>query len=323
MVASLSYLFVVAGFFAAVLLLEGVYIIWDSHRGPEAQRIGRRLRAVSNDRPVEVSIVKRRPLSGAARLDRMFAHIPGVRGLDRLLEQSGLALKVGGFVGATVLAVSVGGGMATLLHLPVIIVFFVAFALGLLPAVYVMRAQHRRLTTLDDQLPDVLDLMARVMRAGHAFPSALQIAGEELPDPIGAEFRTTFEEVNFGISQQAALSNLADRVASTDLRYFVIAALIQRETGGNLAELLNGIAMIVRSRQKFQRSVRVLTAEGRLSAWILVILPFAFAGVLFLINPEFISVLWAEPAGLSMVYGALGLMVLGMVWMSRIVRVRV
>jgi tight adherence protein B len=161
------------------------------------------------------------------------------------------------------------------------------------------------------------------MRAGHAFPSALQMVAEEMPQPTADEFRIAFEEINFGVPQQQALTSLAQRVPVTDLRYFVVAVLIQRETGGNLAELLNGIGGLVRSRLKFQRSIRTLTAEGRLSAWILVALPFALGAVISLVNPSFIRVLWTDPVGLKLVYGALAQMAVGIFWMSRLIKVRV
>ena len=173
------------------------------------------------------------------------------------------------------------------------------------------------------QLPDALDLMARAMLAGHAFPSGVQMVGNEMPEPVAGEFRIVFDEINFGISVQDALTNLATRVPSTDLRYFVISVLIQRETGGNLAELLSNISALIRARLKLLGAVRVLSAEGRLSALILTVLPFALAGVINFINPKFLSVLWTDPAGLKVSGGALFIMLLGIFWMWRIIKIRV
>jgi len=165
--------------------------------------------------------------------------------------------------------------------------------------------------------------MGRAMLAGHAFPSALKMVGDEMPEPVAGEFRIVFDEVNYGISVQDALTNLATRVPSTDLRYFVISVLIQRETGGNLAELLANISALIRARLKLLGAVRVLSAEGRLSAWILTILPFVLAAVINFVNPNFLSLLWTDPVGKKMVGFMLAIMVLGIFWMWRVIKIRV
>jgi tight adherence protein B len=172
-------------------------------------------------------------------------------------------------------------------------------------------------------LPDALDLMGRAMKAGHAFPSALQMVGEQMAEPIALEFGIVFDEINYGISTQGALNNLTARVPSTDLSYFVIAVLIQRETGGNLAELLGNISELIRARLRLLGTIRVLSAEGKLSAWILTLLPFALGLMLQIVNPEFIGKLWTDPVGIKMVGGALFMMVVGIYAMSRIIKIRV
>ena len=149
------------------------------------------------------------------------------------------------------------------------------------------------------------------------------MVGDEMSAPIGSEFRILFDEINYGINLQDAMLNLVSRMPSTDLRYFVVAVLIQRETGGNLAELLDNISTIVRSRLKLQGHIRTLSAEGRLSAWILSLLPFGTGLLINFINPRFMSVLWTDSAGLRLVWGALFLMAFGIWWMSRIIRIRV
>jgi len=176
---------------------------------------------------------------------------------------------------------------------------------------------------MEQQLPDALDLISRALKAGHALPSGLQMTGEEMADPIGGEFRIVHDEINYGVAVPTALMNLATRVPSTDMRYFVIAVLIQRETGGNLTELLRNISTLIRERLKLLGKVRVLSAEGRMSAWILGALPFVVGGVINVINPKFMSVLWTDPMGLKMIYGALVMMTLGALWMRKIIRIRV
>ncbi len=186
--------------------------------------------------------------------------------------------------------------------------------------------QHRRalrMTLISQALPDALDLMARSMQAGHAFTSALQVAAKDCPPPLSHELRAVFEEINFGISTAQALQALATRVASDDVRYFVVAVIIQSETGGNLAEILKNTAHLIANAKKSQASCGCSRAEGRISALILSLLPFALAAVMSLLNPGFISRLWTDPMGLQLVYVALTLMAIGILWMWRLIQIRV
>lgn len=321
----LYYAFVILGFLAVVLFFEGAYLAWNAYKGPEAKRIERRLHALSagGSDTAELTIVKKRLLSETPAMERVLLEIPRVHSVDRLLLQSGLKLNVAGFLGLTLLAAGVGLFVAILLNLPVILMIAAAAIAGVLPLMYVLNTKQKRLEMIEQQLPDSLDLMGRALRAGHALPGALKMVADEMAEPIAGEFRTTFDEMNYGVSLQDALTNLAARVPVTDLRYFVISVLIQRETGGNLAELLDKISALIRARFKLLGTVRVLSAEGRLSAWILTLLPFALAGVIRVLNPKFISVLWTDPTGQKMVAGALIIMVLGIFWMWRIIKIRV
>jgi tight adherence protein B len=176
---------------------------------------------------------------------------------------------------------------------------------------------------IESQLPDTLDLMSRAMQAGHAFSSALLIVGSDGTQPIKGEFQTTFDEINFGIPTNTALLHLTQRVASRDLRFFVVAVLIQLETGGNLTEILKSLAELIRDRQRIAGNVRVLSAEGRLSAWMLGLLPIVIAVLLSIINPEFIEVLWTDAMGIFMMQISVGLMVIGALWMWNMVRIRI
>lgn len=317
------YLFVILGFFAVFGLIEGLYLAWNAYKGPEAKRIERRLLAMSaGQRSVETPLLKKRLLSDVPALEKLMLRLPRIHHLDRLLQQSGTSMNVASFIAISLLLALAPATAAVSFALPL-----PAMAVGivglLLPSAYVLRLRSRRLRSIEEQLPDALDLMARALQAGHAFSSALNMVATEGPEPIAQEFRITFDEINFGVSLQDALMNLSARVASTDLRYFVIAVLIQRETGGNLAELLTSIATMIRERLRLAGTVRVLSAEGRMSAWILGVLPFLVAGGIELINPDFMQLLWKDPAGVKMVSGALVLMLAGIVWMWRIIAIRV
>lgn len=321
----LYYLFVVLGFFAVVLFLEGVFLTWNAYKGPEKTRIAKRLQAISagGSSSQSSTLAKQRLLAKTPELQKLLLSIPRVQLLDRLLLQSGLNLSVAGFLGITMILALFGVLMAMFLGMPLFLLVIIAIAIGALPLIFVLNAKNKRMTTIENQLPDALDLMGRAMRAGHAFPSALRMVGNEMPEPIASEFRTVFEEINYGISTQEALTNLSARVPSTDLSYFVIAVLIQHETGGNLSELLGNISSIIRERLKLMGTIRVLSAEGKLSAWILTLLPFVLGITLQVVNPGFLSVLWTDPIGIKMTLIALSMMVLGIYAMSRIIKIRV
>ena len=320
----LYYLFVVLGFLAVVLFLEGLYLAWNTYKGPEARRIERRLQAMSAGGSYKAaSLVKQRLLAKTKGMERLLLKVPRIHQLDRLLVQAGLGLSVASFISVTLFAVVCGLVLAWLVNFPSLVVIIISLAAGFIPLVYAQAAKHKRMRVIEQQLPDALDFMARAMLAGHAFPSALQMVGTEMPEPIAAEFRIVFDEINYGISTQEALGNLAIRVPSTDLRYFVIAVLIQRETGGNLAELLGNISNLVRARLKLLGTVRVLSAEGKMSGWVLTLLPFALGTVLQIVNPNFLSVLWTDPLGIKMAGFALIMMLIGIVVMWRITKIRV
>jgi tight adherence protein B len=319
----LYYAFVTLAFFAVVLLLEGAYLAWNTYRGPEAKRIERRIQAMSAGGMSELTIVKKRLLSDVPAVDRLLLSIPRIHVVDRMLLQSGLNINTAKFLAISLILAILAWLVTWLFGFPGVIKLLIVIVGGAIPTLYVLRAKEKRLLKIGEQLPDSLDLMGRALRAGHAFPSALQMVATEGPQPIAGEFHICFDELNFGIPIQDALVNLATRVPSTDLRYFVIAVLIQRETGGNLAELLDKIAMLIRDRLKLLGTIRVLSAEGRLSAWILTLLPFGLAILLNVINPRFMSVLWTDPMGQRMVGGALLMMVVGIFWMWRTVKIRV
>ena len=326
LLGNLFSVFILLAFIALVLLLEGLYLTWNAYKGPEAKKIERRLRAMSagGSGGAEASILKQRLLSEAPALQRWLLGLPRIGELDKLLQQSGSTWSVTVFVVIT-LIVGIGAfvlaGFVPLLHWAFCVL--IAVGAGALPLLYILRKRRKRMQQIEQQLPDALDLISRALKAGHAFPSGLQMVSEETKDPIAGEFRIVHDEINFGVAVPTALMNLASRVPSTDMRYSIIAVLIQRETGGNLTELLGNISTLIRERLKLLGKVRVLSAEGRLSAWILCALPFVLAGVINVIHPKFMAVLWTDPMGLKMIYAALVMMMLGALWMRKIIRIRV
>lgn len=325
----MDYLYIFFGlaiFIAVVLLLEGVYATWNSTRGPEAKRIARRLQAMSAGSHVgqaDISILKKRLLSEAPGLQRLLLRIARFHTLDRLLEQSGMKLNVAQFCLFSLLCGMVVLALLLYFAVPLAIALLCAVLALAIPLLVVLARKRKRLARIEEQLPDALDLMSRALRAGHAFPSAVKMVGDEMVDPLAAEFRIVFDEVNYGVPMQDALKNLATRVPSTDVGYFVVAVLIQRETGGNLTELFGNIAKIVRERLKLFGQISTYSAEGRLSAWILGLLPFVLVLVLQIVNPTFLKVLWTDPFGRQLLGVMFVFMVVGMFWMRKIIRIRV
>jgi tight adherence protein B len=322
----LYYLFATLIFLAVVLLIEGAYLVWNSSKGPEAERIARRLRMMSagaHGGEQNISIIKERMLSKTPMMQRILLQVPRVSAMDRQLQQSGVTWSVSDFFGLTLLAFLAALFAFSLLPMPWLFSLVIAAVVALLPYLYITRAKSKRLDRIEQQLPDAMDLMGRALRAGHAFPTSLKMVGDEMSDPIAAEFRIAFDEVNFGIAMPEALMNLATRVPSTDLRYFVIAVLIQRETGGNLSELLASISTIIRDRLKLMGQVRVLSAEGRMSAWVLGLLPFGAALMIQLTNPKFLEILYTDPGGRKMLAAVAVMMILGVLAMRKIINIRV
>lgn len=323
---SLSYsLFVVFGFLAVFLLLEGIYIFWTDSRSPEVKRIQRRLRVMTvGDRDAaEASLLKQRMLSTTPALQGLLLQLPKVQWLDRLLLQAGSSKTVAQLL-AVCLLVGFGGiVIGVVLRWPGLWTVLMGAALAMLPVLRLTWLRSRRLHQIGTQLPEALDLISRALRAGHAFSAALAMVGNEGPEPIAAEFKTTFDEINFGISTQNSLVNLATRVPIADLRFFVLAVVIQLETGGNLAELLSMLANLIRERFKLFGRIRVLAAEGKLSAYILTALPFCVAGAIQILNPGYLNVLFTDPTGIRMVITAMVMMIVGAFVMWRIIDIRV
>lgn len=318
-------LFVVFGFIAVVLLLEGGYILWNDNKSPEVRRIEQRLRAISagGHDPGDIKLIKERVMSSTPGLHSVLIQLPQLHQLDRLLLQAGSRSTVSHVLAACALTGLAGLVTGLLLRWSWFLTLPLALVLAFLPVARLMLQRQRRLRLLEAQLADALDLIARALRAGHSFLSALGMVGEEASEPIAGEFKTVFDEISFGISTEHALNDLAKRVPVPDLRYFVMAVLIQRETGGNLAELLDNLARLIRERFKLLAKVRVLAAEGKLSAWILTALPFFVAGAVQIMNPQYLSTLYTDPMGIRMVFVALAMIVVGIFAMWRIIEIRV
>jgi len=311
------------GFLAVVLSLEGLYNLWSSRSSPQARRIARRLEMIGGDTAAIASIERARENARMPRFNAWLRQLASGRRMMRFVNASGMNISPAELLTMSVALGLLGFVLPGLFGRPPI--FGAALGLGLAVAPWLRVASRRnaRIARIEHQFPEVLDLMSRSMRAGHAFPSAVKMVADEVPEPLGQDFRLLFDEMNYGVPTDEALARLADRVPLADVSYFVVAVLIQRESGGNLAELLDSIAVIVRERLKLHGKVRTLSAEGKLSAYILTGLPFCVALGVNLVNPGFMSLLWTDPMGHKMVGASLFMMLMGILWMRSIVRIRV
>ncbi len=318
-------LFVVLGFLAVVLLLEGAFMLWSDTSSPEVKRIQRRLRVmtVGRHRKSDVTLLKQRLLSATPGVQHLLVRLPQIQELDRLLLQTGSTQTVAQLLSICLFTGISGVVLGLLLKWSLPLSVVVVLLLAVLPVLRLTWLRKRRVNKIGAQLPDALDMISRALRAGHAFPAALSMVGDQAQEPIASEFKATFDEINFGLSTQTALLNLATRVPIADLRYFVLAVVIQLETGGNLAELLAMLAELIRERFKLYGRIRVLAAEGKLSAYILTALPFFVGAMIQIVNPGYLVVLFTDPVGIRLVITAIVMMVLGCLVMWRIIDFRV
>ena len=265
------------------------------------------------------TVVKRRAEGPLPSLDRRLA----ASTLSRLIEQSGVPTTP-----SAILVICFGGGLAAGLAASVMVrQAFVAPIAALFgacaPIVFLMRRRTIRVKRFEEQFPEALDLLSRAIRAGHAFQTAMGMVADELPAPVGPEFRKTFDQQNYGLPLPDALRELADRNPILDVRFFVTAVLIQRESGGNLAEILDNLAGVVRERFKIRRQVRVHTAHGRFTGYVLLALPASLAVALTIINPELMRLLFQERMGQMLVTAAIVLQTIGFFWIRQVIKIEV
>ena len=238
--------------------------------------------------------------------------------LQKELMRAGIYKTPGNFLSLAVILASAGFILGRFGN-NFLVSLLIALVAGTIPFLFLSIKKKKRTSLIERQMPDVMELLARSLRAGHTLPSALELAGKETPEPLGTELRTAYEEQRLGLSLGDALRHVVDRVASRDLRYFVTAVLIQTETGGNLAEIMEKIGYLIRDRLRVKAKIRGLTAEGRLSATILSILPFAMFLILFTIHKQYVMTLFVDPWGNKLLVAGLIAMTLGILSMRRII----
>jgi tight adherence protein B len=310
-------------FLMVLAIIFGAY--WIFILRPEQmaeQRVRARLKG-QHKAVLRTSLLKARErLSNIGSLDSTLSKSgDALEPLSDLVSRSGLKTTVGTVILACIfialLTIAVVSRYSPYLSVAVI----VGISAGFLPIAFVKHMAARRLAVFEEQFPEAIDLIARALRAGHALPTALQMVSDEIPQPVGGEFRLLFDQQNFGMSLPDALKAFGQRIPLVDARFFVTAVLTQRETGGNLSEVLDKLSSVIRDRFKVKRQVRAVSAHGRITGWVLGALPPVVAAVLFLISPEHIRLLVDDPLGVQMMLIGLTLQVIGVLAIRRILRV--
>ncbi len=320
-----STLLLIFGFLAVVLLMEGMYWLWSDTSSPEFKRVRQRLEGLVKGETGRMhdGFEKKRLLANAPQVHALLSQYSGAQALDQLLLQAGSKSTVAQLLATCVVSGLVGVGLGFFLRGSWVTLAVTTLALMVFPLLRVKWQKSNRMTLISSQLPDALDFICRALKAGHAFSAALSMVGDEVQEPIASEFRTVFDEITFGVSIKNAMLNLAERVPNNDMRYLVMAVIIQLETGGNLTELLSMLANLMRERFKLFGKIQTLAAEGKLSGYILTALPFGLAFLLNILNPTYMHVLFTEPMGIKLVLGALVMMAMGVLLLFRIVNIRI
>jgi tight adherence protein B len=273
--------------------------------------------------PDAPEIRKTRRLSSIHWLNRLLMNLKSVSSTEHLIQKAGSTISVGFFYLLTLTLATMGLLLGTALFQSIAYGVVAALCLSAVPYVSLKLKARKRVKRFMDQLPHALDLMARALRAGHAFPSAMGQVAQEFEEPMGPQFKAVIDEINFGVNVQQALTNMTRRIDCPDLKYFVVSVIVQRETGGNLAEIIESLAHLIRERFKLHQKVRALTAESRLSGVVVTALPFLFAVIVSVIRPGYLSPLFEDPLGKFLIVGGLFMLALGGLVMKRLVNVTV
>ncbi|NTU49618.1 MAG: type II secretion system F family protein [Desulfobulbaceae bacterium] len=303
-----------------VIMLLG-YSMWAFFFDPRNKAKKQRLEVIQNTiHSVEQSISS----TTESEIESWLSSRSGTfRKLQNLVERAHSPLKAGRFMVIMLILFAVVFVLGLLRQTNPILILALAAAISSTPLLWLSRQSNQRRLAFESKLPEMLDFISRALRAGHSLTSALCEVGKEFTDPIGPELKTVSDEMAFGIPFKDAIGRLADRVQSKDLSFFVTSLVIQHETGGNLAELLDGLAETMRERFKLRGKIRTLSAEGRASAFVLGGMPFAFASILTLINPGYISILWTTPQGQTLLLICGGLMAAGIFVLNSIIQIKV
>jgi tight adherence protein B len=273
--------------------------------------------------PAEGTLLRKETVGALPNVERVASAALKGSKLERWLQQTGSTATIS-FVILTTLVFGALASLATFMFTHLLWAAVVAFFLGLgIQPMLLKHKRNKRIYKFEEHFPEALDLLSRAVRAGHAFSAGMKMVADELEDPVGPEFRKAFDEQNYGLPLKESLNGLAERMPLLDVKFFATAVLIQRETGGNLAEILDNLANVVRERFKIRRQVRVHTAHGRFTGYVLMALPAFLAVALMFINPEHMNLLFEERIGQMMILLCIVMQGIGFIWIKQIVKIEV
>jgi tight adherence protein B len=305
----------------------GAYLV--ATRGTEEkrkrlqQRLSEALLYSKRSDDEEVQLARQELMSEIPALSRVLMRVQVATSLRRMLDQADLHITVSRVVMLSAMAGLLAALAVSMLSISKLFMVSAGLVAAALPFVHIAYKRKRRLNAFLEHLPDSLELMSRALQAGHAFAESLHMVSTEMPEPIATEFRKTYEEQNLGLSLKLALENLSQRVPLIDLRFCITAIMIQRETGGNLAEILEKVAHTIRERFRILEDLNTLTTSSRMSSWILCGLPVFVALAVTVMNPEYMSVLWNDPRGHNLLYAASFMQVMGMLIIRKILKIKI
>ena len=314
-------------FLFALFLVLGAFLLAtqgsDAKRARLQKRLADALLHSSHTEDVEIILARNELMSEIPMVNRFLVNLQGALHLKRMLDQADLQITPSKLVMFSVMAGMLAAMAAGVLTQSIVMMIAAGLLIATLPIVYVLFKRKQRLNKFLELLPDALDLVSRALSAGHAFSESLHMVATEMPEPIAGEFQKTYEEQNLGLSLKLALENLTQRIPLLDLKMCVTAIMIQRETGGNLAEILEKVAYTIRERFRIMGDLKTLTTSSRMSAWLLCGLPIAVSLVITIMNPEYMSILWKDPRGHLLIAVALFMQLTGMLIVRKILNIKI
>jgi len=314
-------------FLFALFLVLGAFLLAtqgsDAKRARLQKRLADALLHSSHTEDVEIILARNELMSEIPMVNRFLVNLQGALHLKRMLDQADLQITPSKLVMFSVMAGMLAAMAAGVLTQSIVMMIAAGLLIATLPILYVLFKRKQRLNKFLELLPDALDLVSRALSAGHAFSESLHMVATEMPEPIAGEFQKTYEEQNLGLSLKLALENLTQRIPLLDLKMCVTAIMIQRETGGNLAEILEKVAYTIRERFRIMGDLKTLTTSSRMSAWLLCGLPIAVSLVITIMNPEYMSILWKDPRGHLLIAVALFMQLTGMLIVRKILNIKI
>lgn len=314
-------------FVFALFLVLGAYLFathgTDKKRARLQKRLSEALLHSAHTEDMEVVLARNELMSEIPWMNRSLISMQSALQLKRMLDQADLHITPSRLIMFSVMSGLLGALAASVLTIFIPLMILAGLVTASLPLVHVWWKRKQRFDAFLEHLPDALDLMSRALSAGHAFSESLHMVSQEMPEPIATEFRKAYEEQNLGLSVKLALENLTQRIPLLDLKLCVTAIMIQRETGGNLAEILEKVAYTIRERFRILGDLKTLTTSSRMSAWLLCGLPIFVALAVTVLNPEYMSVLWKDQRGHYLIAIAIFMQVTGMLIVRRILKIKI